>query len=152
MDGYIKKTLWVGIGCQNGVSSRLIKMAIAQIFPKYQLLTPEICGIATIDTKASEPGLGEFCDLYNFPLKTFTAAELSYISVPHPAAIIQKILGTPSVAEAAAILAAGAFAPLDFTLVVPKQIFKLPGETGAMTLAVSQTIKPNFSYANGLKQ
>ncbi|MFM6620507.1 MAG: cobalamin biosynthesis protein, partial [Dolichospermum sp.] len=51
-----KKILWVGIGCQKGISQRLIKAAIEKVFQDYQLVYNEIAGIATIDKKASEIG------------------------------------------------------------------------------------------------
>jgi len=82
--------LWVGIGCQRGVSSQLIKIAVDRTLQKYQLAYQDILGITTIDTKASESGLWEFCDQHNLPLKTFTAEVLSTVTVPNPAKIVKK--------------------------------------------------------------
>ncbi|MFM6248658.1 MAG: cobalamin biosynthesis protein, partial [Dolichospermum sp.] len=88
-----KKILWVGIGCQKGISQRLIKAAIEKVFQDYQLVYNEIAGIATIDKKASEIGLVEFCDLENLPLKTFSSQFLNNVFVPNPNNTITKLVG-----------------------------------------------------------
>ncbi len=134
-----KKTLWVGIGCQKGVSQHLINTAIKQVFQEYQLIYNEISGIATIDKKASEIGLLEFCHSENFPLQVFSAELLNSVLVPHPNHNIAKLVATSSVAEASAILAASKITSAEIILLVPKQIFRLSGEIGSVTLAVAKT-------------
>ncbi len=163
-----QKDLWVGIGCQRGTSTHLIEKAIQQVFKENQLEQSAIAGIATIDNKAKEVGLLEFCQLQNLSLKTFPAEILRLVSVPNPAKIIEQVMGTPSVAEAAAILAAaniewqsktvnercsthevvklnaGSFnltpslTAVGVKCLVPKQIFRLESEPGAVTVAVAQ--------------
>jgi len=135
--GY-KKSLWVGIGCQQGISQELIKAAIKKVFQEYQLVYSEIAGIATIDKKASEIGLVEFCDLENLPLKTFGSEFLNNVFVPNPNHTITKLVGTSSVAEASAILAALEITDAEITLLVPKQIFRFQDKGGALTVAVAQ--------------
>ncbi|MBD2510490.1 cobalamin biosynthesis protein [Nostoc muscorum FACHB-395] len=145
----MQQVFWVGIGCKRGTSRQLIDWAIEQAFGENQLFQSAIAGIATIDTKALEVGLVEVCHLRNLPLKTFSAEILCSVCVPNPATITDHKVGTPSVAEAAAILAATQAslltAPpftsteaLGVTLLVPKQIFQLQGQPGAVTLAVAQ--------------
>ena len=145
----VQQVLWVGIGCKRGTSWQLIDRAIEQIFRENQLFPSAIAGIATIDTKASEVGLVELCRLRNLPLKTFSAQILRSVYVPNPATITDNKVGTPSVAEAAAMLAASQLTLLTvfpFTSIeelrvrflVPKQIFQVQGQPGAVTLAVSQ--------------
>ncbi|BAZ80080.1 cobalamin biosynthesis protein [Sphaerospermopsis kisseleviana CS-549] len=129
-------SLWVGMGCQKGISSELIDIAIERTFQTYQLAYTDLAGIASIDIKASELGVREFCRIHNLPLKTFTAEVLAGVSVPNPGKIITETVGTPSVAEAAAILAASHNTSA-VSLLVPKQIFRLPGEVGAVTIAVA---------------
>lgn len=145
----VQQVLWVGIGCKRGTSWQLIDRAIEEIFRENQLFPSAIAGIATIDTKASEVGLVELCRLRNLPLKTFSAQILRSVCVPNPATITDRKVGTPSVAEAAAMLAASQLTSLTvfpFTSIeelrvrflVPKQIFQLQGQPGAVTLAVAQ--------------
>lgn len=131
-----KPILWVGIGCQKGSSQQLIATAIQEAFKKNQLAESAIAGIATIDTKARGVGLIELCCGRNWPLKTFSAEILSQVCVPNPSKITAQAVGTPSVAEAAAILAVLQFS-LFPKLLIPKQIFRLPEEPQAVTLAVA---------------
>lgn len=139
-----QQNLWVGIGFQKGSSWQLIATAIQQVFQENQLNENAIAGLATINNKASEVGLIELCRLRNFPLKIFTADILSTVSVPNPSKIAEKTVGTPSVAEAAAILAASHITSSltknqerEIRLLVPKRIFRLEGEPGAVTIAVA---------------
>ncbi|MFS0515105.1 cobalamin biosynthesis protein [Nostoc sp. UIC 10607] len=145
----MQQVLWVGIGCKRGTSWQLIDQAIEQIFRENQLFQSAIAGLATIDTKASEVGLVELCHLRNLPLKTFSAQILRCVCVPNPATITDQKVGTPSVAEAAAILAATqtplltaspftSIEALRVRFLVTKQIFQPKGQPGAVTLAVAQ--------------
>lgn len=137
-----KKILWVGIGYKKGISQQLINSAIKEVFQEYQLIYSQIAGIATIDKKASEIGLLEFCKLEKLSLKTFRAEVLNNVFVPNPSNNITKLMGTSSVAEAAAILAASEITSKEITLLVPKQIFRLLGE--AITVAVAKCEKLIF--------
>ena len=134
-----KKKLWVGIGCRKRVSQQLINTAIKQVFQQYQLIYSEIAGIATIDKKASEISLIEFCNLEKLPLKTFSSELLNNVFVPNPNSSITKLVGTSSVAEASAILAASEITSAEIILLVPKQIFRLPEEVGTVTIAVAKS-------------
>ena len=125
------RVLWVGIGCERGTSKQLIQTAIETIFPRNHLATEAIAGITTIDTKADEIGILELCQDWDLPLITFTAEQLAKTDVPTPSKIVSREVGTPSVAEAAAILAANS------PLIVSKQIFKQEGEIGAVTVAIA---------------
>ncbi|MDF5709411.1 MAG: cobalamin biosynthesis protein [Nostoc sp. S4] len=154
----VRQILWVGIGCKRETSSQLIDLAIEQVFQENKLCQSAIAGIATIDTKASEVGLVEFCYLRNLPLKTFCSEVLCRVWVPNPSTITNQEVGTPSVAEAAAILAATQLNLLltdSFWLsteqlwvefLVPKRIFQFKGQPGVVTLAVAQAASfSNFS-------
>ena len=132
------RVLWVGIGCERGTSRQLIEAAIEQVFLENQLAEGAIAGITTIDLKADEIGLVELCRDRNLPLRTLSADILRNIAVPNPSIVVETEVGTPSVAEAAALYAANTQ-----TLLVPKQIFKAPPSShplvkGAVTVAIAQ--------------
>jgi len=99
------RVLWVGIGCERYTPRELIETAIQNVCRANHLAESAIAGIATIDTKAGEVGLLELCQERNWPLKTFAADILSCVEVPNPSKIAAKQVGTPSVAEAAALCA-----------------------------------------------
>ncbi|HEY9744084.1 MAG TPA: precorrin-3B C(17)-methyltransferase [Coleofasciculaceae cyanobacterium] len=113
------RVLWVGIGCERGTSKQLIETAIQQVALKNHLAEGAIAGIATIDIKADEVGLVELCRDRNWPLRTFPAEVLRQVTVPTPSTVVEEEVGTPSVAEAAAMIAAQSQ-----TLLVSKQIFR----------------------------
>ena len=99
------RVLWIGIGCERGISREFIETAIQNVCRSYHLAESAIAGIATIHTKANESGIVELCQGRNWPLKTFSAEVLSSVEVPNPSNIVAKEVGTPSVAEAAALCA-----------------------------------------------
>jgi len=131
------RVLWLGMGCERGTSKELIAQAVQQVFQEYHLADAAIAGVATIDLKADEGGLLEFCRDRTLPLRCFSAAELRSVEVPTPSAVVAAEVGTPSVAEAAALLAAGS-SQADAALIVTKQIVRQAGQSGAVTLAVAQ--------------
>jgi cobalt-precorrin 5A hydrolase/precorrin-3B C17-methyltransferase len=142
------RVLWVGVGCERGTSRELIAAAIQQVFAANNLAESAIAGIATIDIKADEVGLMELCQERHWPLKTFSSEILRTVSVPNPSQVVEQEVGTPSVAEAAALCAACHLTPNPSPLAergvrffVPKQIFRLQGESGAVTVAIAQAEK-----------
>ena len=100
------RVLWIGVGCERGASRHLIETAIQQVCQANHLATDAIAGLATIELKADEPGLVELSRDRHWPLRCFSAEALSHIPVPTPSEVVAAAVGTPSVAEAAAVLAA----------------------------------------------
>ncbi len=159
------RVLWLGIGCERGTSKQLIEMAIRQTCEGYGLSENAIAGIATIDRKADEVGILQLCQERHWPLRTFPADVLRSVTVPNPSDVVAAEVGTPSVAEAAALYSAkelkvGGFnlqatnlqpTNLPFSnakgeqpinlhpLLVPKQIVKSANQVGAVTVAIAQS-------------
>lgn len=134
------RVLWVGIGCERGSSRQLIETAIARTCQASHFAEGAIAGLASLDLKADEAGLLELCHARDWPLHCFTADHLRDIPVPTPSDVVLAEVGTPSVSEAAAIAAAtsatsGSQPP---QLQVTKQIHRLEGEPGAVTVAIAQ--------------
>lgn len=152
------RVLWVGIGCERGTSRQLIETAIRQVCQDHQLAEGAIAGIATIDLKADEAGILELCRERHLPLRTFGADVLRAVTVPNPSVVVDAEVGTPSVAEAAALCAsldlflakpqrrkeednkdllASLRLCVNPDLLVSKQIFKSEGQSGAVTVAIA---------------
>ena len=125
------RTLWLGLGCERGTSAELIETSIRRVLCDRNLAWPSIAGIASIDLKQDEIAFQTLAAQYQWPLHFFSAAQLSKVSVPNPSNVVAQAVGTPSVAEAAALLAAQGK-----ELIVTKQVFK--GEQGACTVAVAR--------------
>jgi cobalamin biosynthesis protein CbiG len=128
------KILWVGIGCQRGVSKLAIQRAIESVCAEYDLDLATIVGLATLDRKADEVGLVECCCESGWFLKSYRPERLNSVTVASPSQLVSTTLvGTASVAEAAALDAA----QTDI-LLVPKQKFRLDPESGWVTIAIAK--------------
>jgi cobalamin biosynthesis protein CbiG len=63
-----------------------------------------LVALATVDRRAEEPCMVATAAALGVPLLTHPAAALAAVDVPTPSAVVAKHVGTPSVAEAAALL------------------------------------------------
>ena len=124
------RTLWLGIGCERGTSARILEEAIRQVLTEHGLAFGAIAGLASVELKQDEVGLQEIAQHYDWPLRFFRAEELALEAVPNPSLVVAGVVGTPSVAEAAAMKITGN------ALVVPKQIYRAEG--GACTVAIAR--------------
>ncbi|WP_322791098.1 cobalamin biosynthesis protein [Paraburkholderia sprentiae] len=68
----------------------------------------QIRAIATIDTKACEAGLVEFCSRHQLPLQLFNREQIAAVPVASPSAAAHAHLGVDGVCEPCALLAAAA--------------------------------------------
>ncbi|MCP9917303.1 precorrin-3B C(17)-methyltransferase [Cyanobium sp. ATX 6F1] len=127
-------SLWLGLGCERNTSLSLLERAVDHCLQAHGLAAEAVAGLATAERKADEPALLALAERRGWPLRCFAANELARVDVPNPSAVVERELGTASVAEAAARLAAGAEAQL----LVEKRIERSePGEQGAATVAVA---------------
>lgn len=126
------KYLWVGIGCQRGVSKLVIQQAIESVFTEHDLDLATIAGIATVDRKANEVGLLDYCRESGLFLKTYRPERLNSVVVARPSRLVSELVGTASVAEAAALCAAQTK-----ILLVPKQKLRIAGN--GVTVAIAQS-------------
>ena len=129
------RVLWVGIGCIRGTSQEFISKAINQVFQQQHLSQNAIAAIATIDIKADEVGLLEYCQINHLSLKTFTSEILNQEIVPTPSDVVYEEVGTASVAEASALCAAKKYG--EAQLLVTKKIIK--NQEAAVTIAIAQS-------------
>ena len=125
--------LWVGIGCQRGVSKLAIQSALESVFTQYNLDLATIAGLATIDRKQNELGLVEYCRESGWFLKIYRSERLNSVAVERSSQLVSVLVGTASVAEAAALCAAQSD-----ILLVPKQKFRLEPESGSVTIAIAR--------------
>lgn len=99
-------SLVLGIGGSRGVTEAEIADLVAGVLTRHGLAEQSVRAVATADIKADEPGIVAFAANRGLPLLTFSAAELAAVNVPNPSEVVRAAVGTPSVAEAAALLAA----------------------------------------------
>jgi cobalamin biosynthesis protein CbiG len=110
----------VGIGATSGIGADEVLAAIDAVLP------PDAVDVrlATLDARAAEIGIITAAVVRGWPLTGHSAGELARVPVPSPSDRVAALVGTPSVAEAAALLGGG-------TLLVPKTVH------GRVTVAVA---------------
>ncbi|NGO48216.1 precorrin-3B C(17)-methyltransferase [Streptomyces ureilyticus] len=107
-------SLVVGVGASKGASVDEVLENIEDALRDAGLSAKSVAELATIDAKADEPGIVEAAARLGVPLVTYSAKELAAVAVPNPSDAPMTAVGTPSVAEAAALVQGG-------ELLVPKR-------------------------------
>lgn len=98
------KTLSIGIGCKQHTSAEQIEAAVRAALGS--LSFDDISSVATLDIKAREPGLIEFCTRHSLPLLPFSRAEINAVPGPRTPSAAHAHLGIEGVCEPCALLAA----------------------------------------------
>lgn len=98
----------LGLGCDRGTPATTIARCIDEALAQAQATLADVQAVASIDLKADEIGLAEVAGANGWLIRFYAAAELALVAVPNPSETVRKYTGTPSVSEAAALLAAGA--------------------------------------------
>ncbi len=120
--------LGLGVGCNRGTTVEEIQGLWQEVASREGLSQACLLALASVEAKRDEPGLLEFGQSLNVPLRFFGTEKLNRIKVPNPSKTVKKHMGVESVCEAAAILATD-----KGWLVVPKQ--KSRNATLAVALA-----------------
>lgn len=142
------KTLWIGLGCERNTSKELIEDALQNFLSTNNLSPLSIAGFASIDLKKDEQAILEISKEKNLPIKFFTSLELSKINTPNPSNVVLNEIGSPSVAEAACMLAAGKGSKLLKEKTIFKSIDSSKNTFGAVTIAISES-KNQYSPLTG---
>jgi cobalamin biosynthesis protein CbiG len=101
MSGYV-----IGAGCSRGCPTIELIELIEHVLDQAGIAPEQVLALATIDLRATEPALVQVADTLRWPLETHPADELAAVDVPSPSSVVASYAGTPSVAEAAALLSA----------------------------------------------
>jgi len=109
-------TLVAGIGASTSPPPDEVAALLAEALAEAGVSSRSLRAIATIDRRSREPAL----EALGFPVVAYSSAELAGVTVPNPSGVVTRAVGTPSVAEAAALLAGGPGA----TLILEKRTSK----------------------------
>ncbi|MET8980268.1 precorrin-3B C(17)-methyltransferase [Streptomyces sp. NPDC004539] len=120
-------SLVIGVGASKGAPVDEVLSVIEDALRDAGLSARSVARLATVDAKAEEPGILEAAARLGVPVITYSAEELAGIEVPNPSRAPLAAVGTPSVAEAAALAGGG-------ELLVPKR--KSGGSPAMATCAV----------------
>ncbi len=98
------KPLVLGIGCRKDVPAERIEAAVCRALGARQI--DEVREVATIDLKANEPGLIEFCERHGLPLRVLARASVAARPwVTQPSDWVRENVGLDGVCEPCALIA-----------------------------------------------
>jgi cobalamin biosynthesis protein CbiG len=138
----------VGVGTCAGVTADEVLGVVQGVLAAAKLSAGAVAALATVQARAEEPGLLTAARKLGLPLVAYDARTLARVRVPHPSDFSRTAVGTPSVAEAAALLASGGGSGATVrggapVLVVPKTKARTaPGTPVRATAAVAAIAVP----------
>ncbi|MEO5606937.1 MAG: cobalamin biosynthesis protein [Polaromonas sp.] len=100
----------VGLGCDRGTPLATLQQALDEALALAGARLDDVAAAGSIDLKADEPGLLALAAQHGWTLNFYAPAALAAVPVPNPSETVRKYTGSPSVSEAAALLAAAAVA------------------------------------------
>ena len=127
-----RERLVVGIGCTRGTPHAVLAAGVDAVLARHGLTSSAVEALASIDRKRDERGLQALARARGWRLALHDAAALAAISTTGTTRVAQAV-GTPSVAEPAALLTAGGT-----TLLVPKTIHRDEATGHRVTLAIAR--------------
>ncbi|MGF1242319.1 precorrin-3B C(17)-methyltransferase [Streptomyces sp. 2-6] len=107
-------SLVVGVGASRGAPVDEVLELVEGALREAGLSARSVAELATVAAKSEEPGIVGAAGRLGVPLVTYSAEELAAVAVPNPSGAPLAAVGTPSVAEAAALAGGG-------ELLVPKR-------------------------------
>ncbi|MDK1474237.1 cobalamin biosynthesis protein [Streptomyces sp. 549] len=116
---------------------------LREVLAAHGLDPAAVAELATVDVKAAEPGLLAAAAWLGVPLRAHPAAVLAAVPVAEPSSRSLRSVGTPSVAEAAALCSAGPGARLLVGKVKSAPVGRLPGATCAVAYRPGPAAHPS---------
>ena len=98
-------SLVAGVGASKGVTAEEVLALLDEALAVGGLSRDSMTALATIDAKATEEGIVAAARQGGWPLYSYPADQLAAVEVPNPGEAALAAVGTPSVAEAAALVA-----------------------------------------------
>lgn len=101
----VPRVLCVGIGCRRGTEQKTLNEAFARFCEERGVLPQAVCAAASIEQKRDEAGLRAFCERQGWPIRFYTAKELSAVEGEFTASdFVRQTVGVDNVCERAALL------------------------------------------------
>ena len=97
--------LALGLGCDRGTPLATLQQALQAALVQAGARASQVAAAASITLKADEVGLLALAAEQGWNLAFYTPAQLAEVQVPNPSETVRQFTGTPSVSEAAALLA-----------------------------------------------
>lgn len=103
----IPPVLHLGIGCRKGASAESIREAVSNVLEENRIDKRAIKMASSIDLKAEEQGLLEYCKENNWPVQFYSETELLFVEGDFTASeFVRSVTGVDNVCERAAMVGA----------------------------------------------
>jgi len=131
---YWPKSLVLGVGCERGISLEALEEGLERFLRHNGYAKASIGIVASVDLKADEKAILQLAERNGWQTFFYSPEELSRVSgIAHPSELVERHVGTPGVAEPAALLAAKAE-----RLLVEKQALSSTLSPKRMTFALAR--------------
>jgi precorrin-4 C11-methyltransferase len=132
---YRPRSLVLGVGCERGISVEALEDGLRRFLLEHHFAERSIATLASVDLKADEAALVELARRRGYETAFYPADELARVAeAPNPSEVVARCVGTPGVAEPAALLASGAA-----RLLAEKQVITSPLAPQRMTFALARS-------------
>lgn len=100
----IPRIITLGIGCKKDTPMEVIETMVLHTLAKHHISIHAVKQVASIDLKAHEAGLLDFCQQYKLPFNVYSAKELSSLTGDFtPSPFVKSITGIDNICERAAL-------------------------------------------------
>ena len=98
----------LGVGCKKDTDAEAIEAAFSLVLAKTSCHRAAVKRVCSIDLKANEPGILEFCRRHALPFHTFSASSLAEVPGKFSSSVfVKSVTGVDNVCERSAILGCG---------------------------------------------
>jgi precorrin-4 C11-methyltransferase len=132
---YRPKSLVLGVGCERGIAVAALADGLERFLQQAQFAKASITALASLDRKADEEAIIALAQHHGWQTSFYPAEVLAQASgIARPSSVVQQCVGTPGVAEPAALQAAQTT-----HLLVPKQVVASTLSPKRMTFALARS-------------
>lgn len=141
---YNPKVLYVGVGCERGVSTDELEALVQSVLEEHRLAKQSVAGLFSIDVKADEYAVLSLAKKWGLQTRFFDAERLERETsrLANPSDIVYREVGCHGVAEGAALAASG----VDGQLIVTKK------KSERATVAVALSPQPLATELSGRRR
>lgn len=98
----------MGIGCRKGTKPEAFEEAVLDVLQTNHISVQSVERVASIDLKAEETAVLQFCEKYQLPFVTYSAEELRSVEGDFtPSDFVNQVTGVDNVCERSAVLGSG---------------------------------------------
>jgi precorrin-4 C11-methyltransferase len=129
------RSLVLGVGCERGIPVAALADGLATFLQQACMAPASIAALASLDRKADETAILALARRHGWQTYFYAATELAQVpGIARPSQVVERCVGTPGVAEPAALRAAQAE-----RLLIEKQVITSPLSPKRMTFALARS-------------